>query len=132
MKLTEKEIKALRKLQKYERQFHKMRYFFLALCVLMVGLGLYTGNLLVSIPEKFEGKIELQALLYSTAMPQFYFFCGMTGFIIGITINNWIGDPNRILLVGLVERLEKESEQVDAANASNAASDNLNQSALIR
>lgn len=113
MKLTEKETKALRKLQKYERQFRKMRYFFLALCILMVSLGIYTANLLGSIPEKFEGKIELQALFYSSAIPQFYFFCGMTGFIIGITIKNWIGDPNRILLVGLAERLEKESDPVD-------------------
>ena len=127
MNLTEKETKALRKLQKYERQFRKMRYFFLSLCILMIGLGVYTGNLLADIPEKFEGNIELQALLYSTAIPQFYFFCGMTGFIIGITIKNWIGDPNRTLLIGLAERLERDSDPVDADNPFNPPENPKNQ-----
>jgi t-SNARE complex subunit (syntaxin) len=57
MKLTEKETKALRKLQKYERQFHKMRYFFLVMCIIMIALVVYTGFALTELPELFEGKI---------------------------------------------------------------------------
>jgi hypothetical protein len=59
------------------------------------------------------------ALAYSTAFPKYIFLCAMTGFMIGITIKNWIGDPTRILLVGLAERLEKESEPAGAGQPDN-------------
>jgi formate-dependent nitrite reductase membrane component NrfD len=112
MDLTESELKALRKLQKTERQFQKMKWGFVSLSLLMFIFCCYMAYILASIPEKTEGRIELQALAYSQILPMLFFFTVMTGFLIGTTIKIWIGDPNRTLLIGLAERLETESEPV--------------------
>jgi len=70
-------------------------------------------NLLGTIPENFKDRMDMQAIIYAVAIPKLYFFCGMTGLLIGMTIKNWKGNPDRILLLGILKRLEEnESEQV--------------------
>jgi formate-dependent nitrite reductase membrane component NrfD len=83
MKITESEFNALRKLQKIERQFQKMKWGFVLLSLLMFISCCYMVNVMASIPEKTEGRIELQALAYSQLLPILLFFGVMTGFIIG-------------------------------------------------
>lgn len=79
----------------------------------MMAAFCFAANTMASIPVKLEGKIELQALAYSTILPMLMLISIMTGVIIGTTIKNWIGDPVQTLIIGIAERLEKESDPVD-------------------
>ncbi len=77
----------------------------------MVAVGFWFMNILGSIPENFKESLEMQAVIYSVAIPVLYFFCGMTGCLIGMILKNWKGNPERVLIVGILKRLQaNESE----------------------
>lgn len=122
MKLTPVEELALRKIERQELQFQKWKKILVAECVILVAVGVWFMNLLGDIPESFKESIEMQAISYSVAIPMLYFFCGMTGYLIGLTIRNWKGNPERVLLLGILKRSQaSESEPDELVNASSAA-----------
>ena len=115
MNFTPQEMKALRKLQKAEKQFQKMKWVLLVLCVVLVFATGYMMRVVASIPESFDGNLEFQAILYARALPTMYLSSIITGGIIGFTLKNWKGNPEKTLIVGLAERLRaSDSEPVGA------------------
>ncbi|MFP4352448.1 MAG: hypothetical protein ACLFRP_07340 [Puniceicoccaceae bacterium] len=104
MELTKHEAQALGKIERQELQFQKWKKAIAGLCVIMVAAGIWFMNLLGDIPEDFKGRIEMQAIIYAAAIPYLFFFCGMTGYLIGMLLRNWKGNPERVLLIALLKR----------------------------
>ncbi|PXA04141.1 hypothetical protein DDZ13_08870 [Coraliomargarita sinensis] len=117
MKLTPAEELALRKIERQELQFQKWKKILVVECVVMVAVGVWFMNLLGDIPENYKESLEMQAVIYSAAIPMLYFFCGMTGYLIGMTLKNWKGNPERVLILGILKRSQAyESEPADGDN----------------
>lgn len=109
MNFTSQEIGALKKLQKTERQFQKMKWVLLILCIASIVATGYMMRIVASIPERFAENLEFQAILYAKALPAMYLSSIVTGGIIGFTMKNWRGNPERTLILGLAERLNQSN-----------------------
>lgn len=116
MKLTPAEINALKKLQKHEKNFRKMRYVNLGLFLLLFFVSLnglyvaYKGALEVLLSN--EGRqSHFVILIYSTTFPPLYVALAFSGGFLAHIIKNWKGNPEKILLIGLAEKLMQASEE---------------------
>lgn len=116
MKLTPEEKLALRKIERQEIQLQKWKKVNGALCIILVAVGIWFMNLLGDVPVNFKDRVEMQAIIYAVAIPKLYFFCGMTGLLIGMTIKNWKGNPERILLLGILKRLQVNDSEPDGGD----------------
>ena len=111
MQLTKQEKLALKKIEREELLFQKLKKLNAALCVLLLALAVWFMSLLGDIPREFEGRADLQAIIYSVAVPTLFLFCGALGYLIGATFKNWRGNPERVLLIALLKKSQaNESE----------------------
>ena len=83
--------------------------------MVLVFATVYMMKVVASIPDSFRGNLEFQAILYARALPTMYLSSIITGGIIGFTMKNWKGNPERTLLLGLTERLYQSDSEPDGA-----------------
>jgi len=98
MNLTEHELEHLEKIKRYQRNLFKMRYYFLSIGIILIGLALVPLFYCWS-----QGNMALVSKL--TSHPSFYISPILGGVALGYSIQGWKGNSVYILLIKIVENL---------------------------
>lgn len=101
MKLTEKELKHLDNIRKYQRNLHKMRYFFLFTGVLLIAMALVPAIY-------FWVAGSMLQLNKFTSNPIFYFMPIFGGVAIGYAIQGMKGNSVHVLLLRVIDELREK------------------------
>ena len=107
MQFTPQELKMIERMRKQERQTPTMRWILLGTSVFTFAVCAYAAYFLVSILESKAFEPAETALIFSVLWPKILLMLVSAGVCFGLTIRDWHGNANRMLLLRLLDAQQK-------------------------
>src|ERR1051325_6965679 len=104
MKLSEKDIRMVKKLRKRQQQFQRWRLPMLILHGLLI-IALFVELILViNFPSD---NITSRLIIATYSFPPIFLFMALSSFWFSYTLWNWRGEPKTELLLKVIDELQK-------------------------
>lgn len=102
MKLSESELEMVEVLRKKNQQWKWARW----MCLFLAAGDLIVTNHLWRCLLDVSGRSD--PLLFATIVPFLVLNLAVAGFLVGFALSQWKGNPTSVLLVKLIDELEKK------------------------